>query len=392
MIFEYIIGFLKKICCCNIIIIKGGKFQKIKNKRNVPKNFKEYTPVSISENENEKSEKTFKIPTLFYIILSIILFCLIIYFCFKIYNIIIGINKNKNQNQNVNKKENEKEENAEKEIRVCVCTLGKKENRYIREFVQHYENYGVDKIFLYDNNDVDGEKFDDILNDFIQKGFVELLNWRGKYQAMMKIMNDCYQRNYETYDWIIFFELDEFIHLSNYSSVKPFLNLPRFKECQVIYLNLICHTDNNLLYYDNRSLAERFPKMVPKHKKGGYRLEIKSIVRGHIPNLTVESNHLCNKKLINCNGYGNSNRYYYDTYTNQNDYKNFYIDHYYSKSTEEFIDKLTKGDSLKNNIEYQIERVSKYFSQSEITHAKLNFIENKTGLNLSIYRKKAKKL
>ena len=29
-------------------------------------------------------------------------------------------------------------------IKVCVCTLAKLENRYIREFVQHYENYGVD--------------------------------------------------------------------------------------------------------------------------------------------------------------------------------------------------------------------------------------------------------
>ena len=388
MLCEYIIGLLNKICCCNIFIIKRGKNQKIKNKRNYLKSSKEYIPVSISENENEKSEKNFRFPTFFYIILSLILFCLIIYFSIKIYNIIININKNEKEQEI--KIENEKDKNND--IKVCLCTLGKNENRYIREFVQHYENYGVDKIFLYDNNDVDGEKFDEILSDFIQKGLVEVMNWRGKYQAMMKIMNDCYKRNYESYDWLIYFELDEFIHLTNYTSVKPFLNLPRFKECQVLYLNLICHTDNNLLYYDNRSLAERFPKPVPKYKKGGYRLEIKSIVRGHIPNLTVESNHICNKKLINCNGYGNSNRYYYDAYTNQNDYKNFYIVHYYSKSTEEFINKLNKGDSLKNTLEYKMERVSKYFSQSEITQEKLNFIESKTGLNLSIYRKKAKKL
>ena len=386
MLYEYIIGLLNKICCCNIFIIKGGKNQKIKTKRNYLKSSKEYIPVSISENESEKSEKNFRFPTFFYIILSLILFCLIVYFSIKIYNIIININKN----------EKEKEIKIEKEknndIKVCVCTLGKNENRYIREFVQHYENYGVDKIFLYDNNDEDGEKFDEILSDFIQKGFVEVMNWRGKYQALMKIMNDCYQRNYESYDWLIYFELDEYIHLANYTSVKPFLNLPKFKECQVLYLNLICHTDNNLLYYDNRSLAERFPKPVPKYKKGGYRLEIKSIVRGHIPNLTVESNHICNKKLINCNGYGNSNRYYYDAFSNQNDYKNFYIDHYYSKSTEEFINKINKGDPLKNTLEFKMEKVSKYFSQSEITQEKINFIESKTGLNLSIYRKKAKKL
>ncbi len=33
---------------------------------------------------------------------------------------------------------------SQKDIKVCVCTLGKLENKYIREFVQHYKNYGVD--------------------------------------------------------------------------------------------------------------------------------------------------------------------------------------------------------------------------------------------------------
>ena len=41
-----------------------------------------------------------------------------------------------------------------KNTKVCICTLGKKENRYVREFVEYYEKYGIDKIFLYDNNDL----------------------------------------------------------------------------------------------------------------------------------------------------------------------------------------------------------------------------------------------
>ena len=382
MLCEYITNLLRNICCCNIFIIKKGKHQRTKNKRNLSKNIKEYSPVSISESENEKIVKHWETPTFIYIILSLILICLIIFFIIKIYYLLKYINI---------KNENSDKIKEDKEIKVCVCTLGKDENRYIREFVHHYETYDVDKIFLYDNNDVNGEKFDEVINDYIQKGFVEVMNWRGKKQALFPIMNDCYQRNYENYDWLIFFEIDEYIHLSNYTSVKPFLNSEKFNECQVLYLNLVCHTDNDLLYYENKSLAERFPKIVPKYKKGGYRLEIKSIVRGHIPNLTVESNHLCNKRLINCNGYGNSNRYYYDTYSNQNDYKHYYIDHYYSKSTEEFIGKINKGDPYINTLEFVMGKVSKYFHQSEITKEKLDFIENKTGLNLSIYRSKAKK-
>ena len=386
---EHILNLIRKICCCDAIILRRGKHQKIKTKRITQKKYKEYTPVSISENENEKNEKHCYIPTYVYIILSLLLFCSIIFFLIKIYEIVTNINKIKNIP--ISNQEQISEEKKINNTKVCLCTMAKNENRYIREFVQHYENYGVDKIFLYDNNDVDGEKFDEILSDFIKKGFVEVRNWRGKDKPLMPIMNDCYQTNYLIYDWLIFYEIDEYIHLSNYTNIKPFLNLPKFIPCEVIYLNLICHTDNNLLYYDNRSLAERFPQTVPKHKKGGYRLEIKSILRGHIPNIEIKSNHLLNTELKNCNGYGNKNRYFYNTYTNENDYTHYYIDHYYSKSTEEFIDKINKGDVYITTLKYFMEKVDKYFHQSEITKEKIDFIESKTGLNLSIYRSKAKK-
>lgn len=390
MICEQIVNLIRKICCCDAIIIKREKHQKMKIKRNIQKNFKEYSPVSISENENEKIEKSCYIPTYVYIILSFILLCFIIYFIIKIYEIVININRVTDINNQIIENEIQEEKNINN-TKVCLCTPAKNENRYIREFVEHYEKYGVDKIFLYDNNDIEGEKFDEILSDYIEKGFVEVRDWRGKAKALMQMMNDCYQTNYQIYDWLIFYELDEYIHLSNYTNVKPFLNLPRFKHCEVIYLNLICHTDNNLIYYDNRSLAERFPRTVPKYKKGGYRLEIKSILRGHIPNIEITNNHLLSTDLHNCNGYGNKNRYYYKTYSNQNDYKNYYIDHYYSKSTEEFIEKLNKGDVYLDTLKYVMQRVDKYFTQSEITKEKIDFIENKTGLNLSLYRSKAKK-
>ena len=96
--------------------------------------------------------------------------------------------------------------------RVCVCTLGKQENRYIREFVEHYKKYGVDKIYLYDNNNKNGERFEEVINDYIEKGFVEVIDFRGKIRPIYRIMNDCYRKNYKYYNWLIFYEIDEFIY------------------------------------------------------------------------------------------------------------------------------------------------------------------------------------
>ena len=65
-------------------------------------------------------------------------------------------------------------------------------------------------------------------------------------------------------DWLLFYEVDEYIHLYNYTNIKNFFNEQKFENFDIIHLNLICHTDNNLLYYKNKSLAERFPEITPE--------------------------------------------------------------------------------------------------------------------------------
>ncbi len=50
-------------------------------------------------------------------------------------------------------------------IKVCLCTVGKEENKYILEFIEHYKKIGVDKIYLYDNNNIDGEHFEEVIDN-----------------------------------------------------------------------------------------------------------------------------------------------------------------------------------------------------------------------------------
>ena len=147
----------------------------------------------------------------------------------------------------------------EKDIKVCLCTPLKKKNKYLAEFVQFYKQMGIDKIFLYDNNDANGEKLKDVVNDFIKSGFVEVSDWRGKSQELAKMMHDCYQKNNKEYDWLIFYEVDEYINLQNYKNIKTFLSEKKFEKCQKIYLNWVFHTDNDLYAYDKRPIQQRFP-------------------------------------------------------------------------------------------------------------------------------------
>lgn len=267
-----------------------------------------------------------------------------------------------------------------KNIKVCICTIGKNENKYIKEYTEYYQKYGVDKIFLYDNNNLDGEYFQKIINEYINQNFVEIKNWRGIKSPQMMIYNDCYNQNYDKYEWLIFNDIDEFIYLKNYNNIKTFLNEPRFKKCRNIQLNWLMHTDNNFLFYENRSLLQRFKEIDPyaKKRKIDKHSNGKSILRGHISNIKITNFHCISDKLKACDGFGRENE------NIQKDYEYYYFNHYFCKSTEEFIDKLKKGDVYKGTVKGKI---NKYFSYNKITYQKINYIENEIGVNLSHFKK-----
>ena len=63
--------------------------------------------------------------------------------------------------------------------KVALCAIAKNENLYIREWANWYKRLGVSKIFIYDNNDINGERFEDVISDFIKTGFIEIIDVRG---------------------------------------------------------------------------------------------------------------------------------------------------------------------------------------------------------------------
>jgi len=258
-------------------------------------------------------------------------------------------------------------------IKVCICTIGRNENLYVREFANYYERLGIDKIFIYDNNKKNGENFDLILKDYIDKGFVQIIDFRGKYSPQLESMEDCKKSNFKNFDWLLFFDLDEYLFLRNYSNIKDFLNQKHFGKCQRIHLNWYIHTDNNLLYYDNRTLKERFPKKKIYGKDKNLKLSnyVKSILKGNIDD-KITNPHDLNPALIGCNGFGKIENT--SLITNSPEFYYYYIDHYYSKSTEEFINKITKGDvnhGLSND-GINLFKIKAYFSYNKITKEKID--------------------
>jgi len=244
---------------------------------------------------------------------------------------------------------------------------------------------------LYDNNDIDGERFEDVISEYIKNGFVQIIDWRGVKgtSTYYGIMDSCYQTYHNEYDWQIFYELDEFLYLKDYQNIKSFLNQNKFNKCQSIQLNWVHMSDNNQIYYENKSLSERFPKPgknVVKNKKNKI-CYVKTIIRGHLKNINITNNHLLSNSLKACNGLGRKSRLE-DILRVKPDYEYYYIKHYYSKTIQEFIEKLQRGDLLRGNSNEVIEwAIEKFFYINEITETKIKYIQDKLGskYNLSKY-------
>ena len=271
---------------------------------------------------------------------------------------------------------------------VGICTMGKKENLYAKEFVEYYLKLGIKKIIIYDNNEIDGEKFEEVLKEYEINKKVEIIDIQGFESVQFPSYMDCYYKNRNHFDFLLFIDFDDFIKIENDIDINTYLYDKKFKKCETIVLNWLMYGDNDLVKYDNRSMVERFTKPNLNWSKG------KSIVRTNINNLIISSSHIIgiNTKYF-CDS--NGNRVFPQTF-HQFDIPNkpkAYIKHFYTKTAEEFCNKIIKGDVhfTKNHPDYLNiikGKIDIFFLFNKITNEKLKIIENCSGMNLNMYRKK----
>ena len=95
---------------------------------------------------------------------------------------------------------------------VALCAIGRMENRYAREWVEHHLKMGVSRIYIYDNNRPGEEQIKDVLGQYIEHGMVEVTPW-DKPQGQLPAYNDCYARHGWQHAWLGFIDFDEFVRL-----------------------------------------------------------------------------------------------------------------------------------------------------------------------------------
>lgn len=230
---------------------------------------------------------------------------------------------------------------SKKSPSLLLCCIGKEENRYAREFVQWYRDLGFSKVVIYDNNSVDGERFESVLSDYIACGFVKIMDFRGRKVSQLAAYEDCYRRFGEEYDWLAFFDMDEFLEIEDCPSAPEYFSSAAFRHYDMVHINWLCYGDNENLHYEDRPLRERFPN--PITPANDINKHIKSVVRGGIGGLKwTDSPHTPCPNVLRCAN-ASGNKCNSESPFSKCDISVARLRHHMIKSTEEYRDKILRG-------------------------------------------------
>ena len=160
---------------------------------------------------------------------------------FDIYHYFLLIMANLKQKRSIN---------VNKRYYISICAVFKDENLSLKEWIEYHINIGIEHFYLYNNFSTDN--YYEILRPYIEKGFVDLIDWPKKPPCQFTAYENCYSNFKNNSEWIAFIDLDEYICPFYENSLKVWLNKYENYPSVLIYWKMF--GTSGLLEHDNQKL------------------------------------------------------------------------------------------------------------------------------------------
>lgn len=267
-----------------------------------------------------------------------------------------------------------------KKYNVSICAIFKNEAKYLKEWIEFHKIIGIDHFYLYNNNSEDD--YESVLKSYIQKGEVTLIPWSYNQQQIQ-----CYKKCIEDYSheskWIGFIDIDEFIIPKEYDNIYEFLKKYDNKRGSVaLYWKLFGSSgliDRNV----NRLVSEDFTVCWPKYcintkcfYNTAFKFNPNSKKNGTLHHIFYSNWHGIDLPPVNCFNkitLNNRNKAKMEDFPIQ-------INHYFTKSFNEYAEKRAKGDVFFKNNPHDIE----YFYYHEMKCTDVDYSAYKYLIKLKI--------
>lgn len=217
---------------------------------------------------------------------------------------------------------------------LSICAIIKDEDQYLEEWVSYHLALGVDHIYLYDNNSINHQQ------NFISEANLAHVTVIPYPKRDGNPQNACYNQFLKDYGheskWVAIIDADEFIRVVDDTPLLEFLE--EFEDYDGLYVAWVTYNADGQLTNDGRPVRERFLKTVPNAEgvngKSIIRPDKVSVMDTHFPEsdtwddcVIVDERH---ERVYEALGYiAPDNR--------------IVIDHYFTKSWEEWQHKINRG-------------------------------------------------
>jgi len=225
------------------------------------------------------------------------------------------------------------DKNAKFPNELAITAIMKNEGPYLKEWLDFHILVGVTKFYLYDNESTDNTT--KILKPYIKQGIVDYTYWPGK-AMQMAAYHDCLNKHAFDTRWLAIIDLDEFLVPVQHENVPEFLHTLPDGFAQLV-ITWIIYGSSGHVHKPDGLLIENFKH----HAKNTW--GVKSIVNPRlvysmtnphvhkVAGFTIDNN---GKKL----GYINQSK-------NPPDYSKLRCNHYYTKSYDEYVERLNRGSA-----------------------------------------------
>ena len=158
-------------------------------------------------------------------------------------------------------------------MNLCACTIVRNEALYIREWLEFNRMQGFQKHYVYDNLSTDNTL--DVLQPYIDSGFVELIEPHFDPLIHFKAYQRCIDQHLGEDTWMAFIDVDEFLWSPKFSAVKEALDsLPPWGAVGV---NWFTFNGSGKEQWEDAPVIERFTWRLPTQSE--VNRHIKSVIR-----------------------------------------------------------------------------------------------------------------
>ncbi|MBR6903153.1 MAG: glycosyltransferase family 2 protein [Clostridia bacterium] len=229
------------------------------------------------------------------------------------------------------------ERNTNFDCDLSIVAIAKNEGSYVKEWLAYHKLIGVKKVFLYDNNSTDN--LEEIVKPYIDIGFVEYHSFPGE-GMQLKAYNDAINRYNKSVRYMAIIDCDEFLVPINGELLPATIKLFEKYPCAGgIGASWCVYGSSGKEKAEDGLVVERFTK------RG---------IKGDFPSVHYKT--IINPRLVKEYVNPHFPIYKHGAYTVSPDGRRLYAmynydvcfdgivcNHYFCKSKEEFIKKVSRG-------------------------------------------------